>query len=121
MAFANGFHQLHRLNGKKRAVLGNHDNDSIEDYASVFEKVYGARQINGIILTHIPVHPSSLYRWKLNAHGHLHAQCILNDNSTSDREDMKHLRDKRYFCCSLEQNDFKPFHWDELVQQMNNL
>jgi calcineurin-like phosphoesterase family protein len=52
-----------------------------------------AKWLPGILLTHIPVHPSELRRGVLNVHGHLHARSV---------------GDARYVCVSLEQTNFSP-------------
>lgn len=62
-----------RLNGKKRLVLGNHDNFAISSYAEVgFQKFFSSRQIGGLLLTHVPVHPDSIGKSLGNVHGHIH-------------------------------------------------
>lgn len=61
------------LNGRKRLVLGNHDIYEVKHYlAAGFQKVFGCRVLDGVLLTHIPVHPGSLHRFPLNVHGHIH-------------------------------------------------
>ena len=76
-----------RLNGKKRLVRGNHDIYPTKEYLQYFKEIYGLRVLDGILLSHIPIHPSSLERWGLNAHGHLHD---------------KQYQDERYVCLSWE-------------------
>lgn len=62
-----------RLLGHKRAVLGNHDHLDPAIYAKYFEKVCGARELDHIMLTHIPIHPQSFAgKVRGNVHGHLH-------------------------------------------------
>ncbi|HKI62911.1 MAG TPA: metallophosphoesterase family protein [Mariprofundaceae bacterium] len=67
------------LPGKKRLVRGNHDLFKLKTYARVFEDVYGVKQINGMWLTHFPMHPAAVEqpRVKANIHGHLHAHHIM--------------------------------------------
>lgn len=68
---------LRRLNGHKRLVLGNHDLNSAEWYLQFFEKVMAIRVLDNWALTHIPIHPESLGRFKGNIHGHLHANRVM--------------------------------------------
>lgn len=85
---------LSRLNGIKYAALGNHERR--QDIAELLKYVNGIAscfEINGSILTHIPIHPGELSRYKKNIHGHLH---------------YKKIDDDRYVCVSLEQIDYKP-------------
>lgn len=62
-----------RLNGHKRLVFGNHDIFEAKHYlAAGFEKVMGMRVLDGLIFTHIPIHPGSMGRFRANVHGHVH-------------------------------------------------
>lgn len=62
-----------RLNGHKRLALGNHDIFAVEDYlAAGFEKVCAYRVLDGMMFSHIPIHPSSVGRFRANVHGHVH-------------------------------------------------
>lgn len=85
---------LGQLNGIKRLVLGNHDVYPIEIYQQYFGKIFGAAELHGCILTHIPVHHSQLEtRYRLNIHGHLHS---------------KMMDDGRYICVSVEHTNLAP-------------
>jgi calcineurin-like phosphoesterase family protein len=62
-----------RLNGRGRLIMGNHDIYRVEDYlAAGIEKVMAYRVINGIMFSHIPIHPASFSRFRANVHGHIH-------------------------------------------------
>lgn len=93
---------LQSLNGTKRLVLGNHDAYPIAVYQQYFAKVFGAAELRGCILTHVPVHPYQLdKRYRLNIHGHLHS---------------KKLDDPRYRCVSVEQTNLAPMALDEVLR-----
>jgi 6-pyruvoyl-tetrahydropterin synthase len=65
--------------------------------------------------THVPVHPSALSRWKLNLHGHTHANNVTIPTKVKD-DLVIDLPDKRYLCVCMEQlDDYKPMHMDEIV------
>jgi calcineurin-like phosphoesterase family protein len=67
-------HYVKLLNGRKRLVGGNHDEEEVKKYRDVgFQKVLGARVLNNVLFTHIPIHPRSLGRFLGNCHGHIHA------------------------------------------------
>lgn len=72
----NAFATLGRLNGVKKLVMGNHDRYPCALYLEHFCQVVGAAELNGCILTHIPVHPGQFGRYKANIHGHLHSRKI---------------------------------------------
>ena len=94
---------LGELNGIKRLVLGNHDVYPREIYAQHFSKIFGAAELRGCILTHVPVHPYQLEsRYRLNIHGHRHS---------------KRMGDSRYRCVSVEQTGLTPILLDEVVSE----
>lgn len=89
---------LPQLNGNKILVAGNHD---VWSWVSpFFDKILGARHYSEFILTHIPIHPTEFYEWKLNLHGHLHTTRVLTQDSSSN--------DPRYLCVSVEQINYTP-------------
>lgn len=61
-----------RLHGHKRLVRGNHDIFKTAMYYRFFDEIYGSRVLDGMLFTHIPVHPQSLGRFRANIHGHIH-------------------------------------------------
>lgn len=69
---------LSQLKGQKRLILGNHDNGKDQVLQKVFKKIDVWRMFPefGLLLTHVPVHESSLSngmgRELLNVHGHIH-------------------------------------------------
>ena len=69
-----------RMNGTKNLILGNHDTYDLSLYQQYFRKVKAMQPYKGGVLTHIPLHNSSLDRWKINYHGHIHSA-----NSPSDQ------------------------------------
>mgnify|MGYP000629650305 CR=1 FL=1 len=70
---------LSRLNGTKVLIKGNHDNFKISQYAQHFKDVRATHQLDGVILSHIPLHEDSLNRWKGNIHGHLHNRTLADN------------------------------------------
>jgi calcineurin-like phosphoesterase family protein len=98
-AKASAFEIFRRLNGKKVLIKGNHDLAKLSVYAEHFDDVRGSHQFDGLILTHIPIHPDSLARWGANVHGHTHA------NSVKKTQGQK---DPRYVCVSVEQINYTP-------------
>ena len=90
------------LNGYKKLVMGNHDTYATADYLQYFNKVYGAVEYKGAILTHIPVHECQLSRYYINIHGHLHHHV---------------LPDKRYINVSAEQINLTPIPYDEILNK----
>ena len=54
---------LARLNGDKVLIKGNHDIFRMHEYAEHFRDIRGYHVMNGMILSHIPVHEASLGIW----------------------------------------------------------
>lgn len=92
-------HRMRALPGHKRLVRGNHDLFKLNTYLSVFEEVYGVRQLDRFWFTHIPMHKDSTDRARLNVHGHLHAN---------------ELRDDKYLNVCVERWDYRPVNFDEI-------
>jgi calcineurin-like phosphoesterase family protein len=100
--FGRGHEVLSRLKGKKRLILGNHDNPKHEPITKYFQKIMAWRMFPDLncLLTHVPVHSSSLYKTKYNLHGHVHR------NS---------LPDPQYVNCSVEVINFTPTPLEDLI------
>lgn len=65
---------VRRMHGHKRTLLGNHDHFPPKVYLECgFEKIVGTGQwLDDMILSHYPVHPTSLARSRGCVHGHTH-------------------------------------------------
>lgn len=100
-----------RLKGRKCLVPGNHDPKQMKAYIDLFDDVRGYVQRNGFILSHIPIHPGSMGRWKINIHGHLHANRV---QLLPDRYDTP---DDRYVCVSVEHTNFRPILLDTVLKK----
>jgi calcineurin-like phosphoesterase family protein len=111
---------LERLNGEKVLIRGNHDLEKASVYLKYFKDVRGSHQFDGMLLTHIPVHPDSLARWGFNVHGHLHTNRVMKQvyhETSSDLMlvDATELEvDPRYYCVSVEQINYTPISLDEV-------
>lgn len=97
-----------RLNGRKRLIRGNHDTFRLNEYTPYFEDVLGSHQLDGMILTHIPIHPAQLRRFGTNVHGHMHANRVEKDCGIVT------VVDPRYFCVSVEHTDYRPLSLEEV-------
>ena len=100
------------LKGRKVLVKGNHDEDKLSYYSQYFDDIRAYVIKKGFILSHIPIHPSSVKRFGVNIHGHLHSNSVELDNQPG-------IKDPRYFCVCVEQTDFKPILLDEVLKRAN--
>lgn len=97
---------LERLNGEKILIKGNHDQCDAKAYLEYFKDIRGSHQFEGLIMTHIPIHPESLARWGLNVHGHLHSNVV--------KMALSQIPDKRYFNVSMERINYTPISLEEV-------
>jgi calcineurin-like phosphoesterase family protein len=68
---------LSRLNGDKVLIRGNHDIFAMTtSIANYFRELRAYHVMNGMILSHIPIHLESIGRFGVNIHGHTHANRV---------------------------------------------
>jgi len=103
---------MHRLNGDKVLIRGNHDIFKDEDYREHFRELRAYHVMNGMILSHIPLHPDSLGRFGVNIHGHTHSNRVM----TEVRGEYK--IDVRYHCVCVEQTDFTPILFEDVLKRI---
>lgn len=74
VTMGNNLSIIKELNGHKRLILGNHDRCDVRQYREAgFQKVQGYRFCDRwAIMSHIPLHPESLGKGRINIHGHIH-------------------------------------------------
>ena len=99
-----------RMNGRKILIPGNHEPKKMAQYIDLFDDVRGYVQRQGWIMSHIPIHPGSLSRWKLNIHGHTH-------NNRVEEEGYSGSADPRYLCVCVEQTNFRPIELDGIIKK----
>ena len=110
---------LGRLNGDKVLIRGNHDIFKLHDYLEYFRDIRGYHVMNGLILSHIPVHPESLGRFGCNIHGHLHANRVMKTrgvNAVTGELLYSDEIDPRYFNVSVEQINFAPILFEDALK-----
>lgn len=108
---------MSRLKGRKVLVPGNHEPRRFDKICHNLDiEVRGYVVKKGFIMSHIPIHPGSLSRWKLNIHGHTHAnnvEPIVGRPWVGYEESY----DPRYFCACVEQTNFRPILLDDILKQ----
>lgn len=65
---------LPKLSGRKRLILGNHDNGKDQNLHAAFQKITMWRMFPefGALLSHVPLYPTALKPGMVNVHGHIH-------------------------------------------------
>jgi calcineurin-like phosphoesterase family protein len=106
---------MHRLNGDKVLIKGNHDIFRLDEYTPFFRDIRGSHVMNGMILTHIPVHESNLYRFGTNIHGHTHTNRVIK----IDQYGVERI-DPRYQCVCVEQTDFRPILFEDVIKRIES-
>ena len=112
---------LRRLNGDKVLIRGNHDIFRDDEYRMYFRELRAYHVMNGLILSHIPVHEASLGRFKLNVHGHLHANRVMKArgvNAKTGEVLYSNEFDYRYHCVCVEQTDFAPILFEDVIKRI---
>ena len=99
---------MRRLNGDKVLIRGNHDIFRDEEYREHFRELRAYHVMNGMILSHIPIHTESLGRFGVNIHGHTHANRVMNGK----------VIDVRYHCVCVEQTDFRPILFEDVIARI---
>ncbi len=99
-------HKAKAFNGHKRLLRGNHDVYTTKMYLDAgFEEIAAYRVMAGMIFSHIPIHESSMGRFGMNVHGHMHE---------------KKLDDVRYMNICVEHTDYAPLSLEQIVEEMRS-
>ena len=98
---------LSRLNGKKRLVVGNHDNLKSPALHGAFEKIelWRGWKDQGFTCVHIPLPLEALRDGNVCVHGHTHTNL---------------LKDPHYINVCVEQTDYKPVHMDDIIKTIKD-
>ena len=114
---------LSRLNGNKVLIRGNHDIFRDDEYRLYFRELRAYHVMNGMILSHIPVHEESLGRFGVNIHGHLHANRVMKAWGVAARTGevlYGSQIDVRYHCVCVEQTDFRPISLEDVYKRIKD-
>ena len=102
-------------------IRGNHDIFRDDEYRRYFRELRAYHVLNGMILSHIPVHEASLGRFGVNIHGHLHASRVKRARGVDARTGEILYgtdTDHRYHCVCVEQTDFAPVLLDDVFKRI---
>lgn len=99
-----------RLNGDKVLIRGNHDIFRDTEYCKYFRELRAYHVMNGMILSHIPIHEASLGRFGTNIHGHLHDRRVKISGTNQ--------LDVRYHCVSVEHTNFRPILFEDVLKKI---
>lgn len=123
---------LETLRGRKILIRGNHDIAKLSQYAMFFDDVRGYDVKPDFICSHIPIHPGSIARFKMNVHGHLHTNFVPHvpakhiatelawqddgDDNVLSVIETKQIYDPRYLNVCVEQTNYTPISYDEILK-----
>jgi calcineurin-like phosphoesterase family protein len=110
---------MSRLNGDKVLIRGNHDIFPDDEYRKYFRELRAYHVMNGMILSHIPIHEESLGRFGVNIHGHLHANRVMKAGPASG-EFVNKVVDPRYHCVCVEHTDFAPILFEDVQKRIRD-
>jgi calcineurin-like phosphoesterase family protein len=108
---------MSRLNGDKVLIRGNHDIFPDDEYRKYFRELRAYHVVEGMIMSHIPIHEESLGRFGVNIHGHLHANRVMKRGSAAG-EFVTQVVDPRYHCVCVEHTDFAPILFDDVKKRI---
>ena len=115
---------LARLNGDKVLIRGNHDIFRDDEYRAYFRELRAYHVMNGLILSHIPLHEASLGRFGTNIHGHLHANRVMKARGIDARTGETLYSDEidpRYHSVCVEQlPDFAPILFEDVLKRIKD-
>lgn len=134
-------HYMGLFNGHKILIMGNHDIFHATEYLNYFEDVMAYKVFSHLkmICSHIPIHPSSKGRFRMNMHGHLHANVVqsidvlgkINEIADPTKkytlEDFNRMaakakpemeQDPFYYSVCMEQIDYTPIALDDIEKYM---
>ena len=112
---------LSRLNGVKVLIRGNHDIFRDDEYRVYFRELRAYHVMNGMILSHIPLHEASLGRFGVNIHGHLHSGRVKKARGIDAKTGSTLYsteNDVRYHCVCVEQTDFTPILFEDVIKRI---
>lgn len=109
---------IQRLNGHKRLILGNHDHFPVQAYLEAgFEKVKGTgRWLDSLILSHFPIHPSSMGRALGCVHGHVHNNQPHAFPPVVGEDKLK----RPYINVSVEAINYTPISFEEVKEKVRS-
>lgn len=112
---------MNRLNGDKVLIRGNHDIFKDEEYRMYFRELRAYHVMNGMILSHIPLHADSIGRFGVNIHGHLHTNRVKKARGVDAKTGTVLYgdeNDNRYHCVCVEQTEFRPILFEDVQRRI---
>jgi len=106
------YHKLDLLKGRKIVVLGNHDlAKRVRQLLTHVDSVAGMIDYKGFCLTHAPIHPNELPRYRGNIHAHIHENKLIEvmaESSWKDEGSVLVPTLHKYYCVDAKLIEFKP-------------
>jgi calcineurin-like phosphoesterase family protein len=105
---------LEKLNGRKILIKGNHDIHKLSDYSKFFSDIRAFHVLNGCVLSHVPLHPSSLGKFGCNIHGHLHGNYVRRESDIGGLE-----RDPNFINVCVEHTNYTPILLEDVFERIS--
>lgn len=112
-----------RLNGRKRLVVGNHD--QIKELCPFFEKVSMWRIFKefNFFCMHVPQSKDIFRKTAYQVHGHIHANLMTIGGHSRDKKSgllLPWRPDPAYINVCVEHTNYTPIHLDQILEHIKN-
>ena len=116
---------LGELKGRKILIKGNHDILKPGEYLKYFKDIRAYHKMEREVLSHIPIHPGSLFRRKrgeywLNIHAQLHNDAVMSIDQPDADDAFRacQTEDPRYFSVCVERINYTPISLAEIRKRV---
>ncbi len=110
---------LDKMNGRKIVVMGNHDLPKhSRELLNHVESIAGMIDYKGFVLTHSPIHPLEINRYRGNIHAHIHQEKlyeVLGPSKYRDPGSVMMPTLHKYYNVDAKEIDYTPKTIEELL------
>ena len=115
------YYMLDKLQGRKIVVLGNHDmHKHTRELLNYVESVAGMVDYKGFCLTHAPIHPCEMGRYRGNIHAHIHSNLleeVIVPDKYKDEDSVSIPTLHKYYCVDAHLVKYIPQTLEQLKQR----
>ncbi len=107
---------LGEIEARIALIGGNHETRNLfSELCKYVESISGALEYKDGIITHIPIHPQEMIRFKFNAHGHTHENLVKKFIYTPREVTAREIVDNRYKNISWDRLEGTPISFEKMI------